>query len=178
MLTVSDMQPTLTPDELARYFRAVEAFHGLALRVIVDRAGDATIPAAGLFADGCILGTRLYRTAPPTPHFTSEFNPRVKLKYFVGIQGRRVPRDLARRRHAAGRRAACEHRGCEAVGATGRTGNVPVRLHSAHELRSAVRRAHRLGRAALLAEWREAKLAHLRRWAQAIALASERSEEA
>ncbi len=60
-LTVSDMQPTLTPYELTTYFRALEAFHGAGLRVIVDRAGDATIPAAGLFADGCILGTRLYQ---------------------------------------------------------------------------------------------------------------------
>jgi hypothetical protein len=177
-LTVSDMRPILTPDELATYFRALEAFRGAGLRVIVDRAGDATIPAAGLFADGCILGTRLYRTAPPTPHFTSEYNPRVKLKYFVGLQGRRVPRDLASKRHAAGRLADCEHPGCEAVGATASKGNIPVRLHSAHELRAAVRRAHLLGQAALLAEWRDAKLAHLRCWAQAIALASERSEEA
>ncbi len=146
--------------------------------MIADRAGDASIPAVATFADGCILGTRIYRTAPPTPHFTSDFNPRVRLAYFVGAQGRRVRRDLAKARHAAGRLPDCVHPGCEVVRSTGATENIRLRLHSAHELRHAIQRARRLGLPALLAEWRDAKLKHLRCWAQAIELVSANREEA
>ncbi len=178
VLTVSDLQPTLTPEELAVYLGALASFEGAGLAVIVDRAGDASIPAVATFADGCILGTRIYRTAPPTPHFTSDFNPRVRLSYFVGAQGRRVRRDLARARHAAGRLPDCAHPGCEVVRSTGMKENIRLRLHSAHELRYAIQRARRLGLSALLAEWRDAKLKHLRCWAQAIELVSANREEA
>jgi hypothetical protein len=178
VLTVSDLQPTLKPQDLAVYLQGLASFEAVGLVVTVDRAGDASIPAVATSATGCILGTRIYRTAPPTPHFTGEINPRVRLAYFVGVQGRRVHRDLAKARHAAGRLPDCAYPDCDVVRLTGSKENLRLRLHSAHELRHAIQRAHRLGLPALMAEWRDAKLKHLRCWAQAIELASARKEEA
>ena len=178
VLTVSDLNSTRTPGELAVYLQGLESFASAGLKVIVDRAGDVSIPAVATFADGCILGTRIYRTAPPTPNFTSDFNPRIPLGYFVGIQGRRVRRALARERHASGRLEDCSHSGCDVIQRSGSKHNLQLRLHSAHELRHAVRRARLLGLPALLDEWREAKLKHLRCWAQAIELVSALREEA
>ena len=89
-----------------------------------------------------------------------------------------MPRERARARHAAGRLPNCAHPGCDVVQLTDRKNNLRVRLHSAHELRHAIRRARRLGLPALLAEWRDAKLKHLRSWAHAIELVSARREEA
>jgi hypothetical protein len=172
------MHPTVGPEDLATYLHALSAFEAVGLRVLVDRAGDASIPAVATHASGCMLGTRIYRTAAPTPHFESDFNPKVRLAYYVGSQGRRVRRDVARARHAAGRLPDCQHTGCNAVNAEGKKANLLLRLHSAHELRDAVVHARRVGLPALLTEWREAKLQHLRYWAQAIEEVNARSEEA
>jgi hypothetical protein len=125
-----------------------------------------------------MLGTCMYRTAPPTPRFTSELNVVISLKYFVGAQGRRVRRDLAKKRHEAGRLAACRHPSCNAILLTTKSGNLKVRLHNAHELRASIEEARRLDLGSLLENWREAKLKPQRCWAQAIELANARSEEA
>jgi hypothetical protein len=178
VLTVSSMQPGLSSEEFATYFLALMAFESVGLHVVVDRAGEASIAAVASFAQGCILGNRIYRTAPPSPHFTSEFNPRVRLRYYVGSQGRRVPREKARERHARGRLPDCAHKGCDAVRFPGKNGNLRARQHSAHELRNTIRRARRIGLSGQLAEWDTAKLKELRLWAQGIVLASALREEA
>lgn len=177
VLTVSDLRPTLSPEDLAIYFRALAGFDAVGLRVIVDRASEVSIPAVAMHAAGCMLGTRLYRTAPSSPIYTNDFNPRIPLGYFVGHQARRVNRDVARERHAHGSLQSCVHPGCQAVRATEKE-NIELRLHNAHELRHETRRARRLGASGLKATWRDASLKHLRGLAQAIELAEAKSMEA
>lgn len=177
-LTVSDLRAEdLAPTALAMYFQALRAFHEHGLRVLVDRASEISIPAVGLYATGCILGTRLYRAAPASPRYDSPRNPRVLLRYLVGVQGRRVRRSDARARHGRGTLPSCAYPECDAVNA-GENDNIELRFHNAHELRMAIQRARTLGAVHLISEWRDAPLRHLRCWAQALELANARSEEA
>ena len=178
VLTVSDLRSDLAADQLAAYFRALAALRSAGFQLVVDRASDVSIAAVASYADGCMLGTRLYRTAPPSPIFASEINPKIPLAYYVGHQGRRVRRDVANRRHRAGGLRACAHPGCRAVSATRRKDNVLVRLHNAHEIRNEIRRARHLGIDLLIASWRDAPLKHLRTWAQALEEANARRDEA
>jgi hypothetical protein len=178
VLTVSDLRPVLPYDCLATYFRGLSAFKRGGFRLIADRASDVSIPAAATYADGCMLGTRLYRTAPASPIFTSEINPKIPLGYYVGHQGRRVRREDAEKRHATKRLEKCAHPECRAVVATRKSDNLLVRLHNAHETRAAVRNAKALGVDVLAAQWRGAPLKHLRTWAQALDDVATRSAEA
>jgi hypothetical protein len=176
-LTVSDLRLELPPETVATYLKGLAAFEKAGLRVLIDRASEVSIPTVATYAVGCMVGTRLYRTAPPAPNFESEFNPKIKLQYFVGDQARRVPRHLARQRYAKGKLGSCSKVGCSAVTA-GKSKNIDVRLHNAHEFRRAVREARRKGHAGLIAEWQRAPLKHLRTWAQALEDAMSFREEA
>jgi hypothetical protein len=177
-LTVSDLRPDLEPAALATYFAALRAFRAAGLRVLCDRAAEVSIPAVAAYADGLMLGNRLYRTAPASPIFDTPFNPAIPLAYLDGERARRVPRDLARRRGERGV-LGCRHAPgtCKAIDATP-SRNIEVRLHAAHEMRESARRARRLGLKGLRAAWREAPQKHLRGFAQALELAEERSQEA
>lgn len=176
-LTVSDIQPTLPPEALATYFAALEAFESLGFKVIVDRASDVSIPAVGAFVSGCILGNRIYRSAPASPIFTNSYNPKIRLKYFDGERVRMVPRELARERFERGV-LDCKRSNCDATTATRRSRLYELRFHAAHGLRDAVRDARDLGAKGLRRKWRDAKQKHLRSLAQALEMAEARREEA
>jgi hypothetical protein len=178
VLTVSDLRPELAPDELGVYFSALRAFKANGFRVLADRASEVSIPAVASFADGCMLGNRIYRTAPPSPIYTNDFNPIIPLSYLDGERARRVPRRVARRRgerNVLGCRFAPAD--CDAIKADSKR-NIELRLHAAHELRESARRARRLGNGGLRSQWRDAKQKPLRGFAQALAFAEARSHEA
>jgi hypothetical protein len=177
VLTVSDFGSSLEPAALAQYFRALQAFDASGLRVTVDRAGEVSVAAMATYAVGCMLGTRLYRTAPPAPSFASEINPKIPLSYYVAQQVRRVSRAVARTRQARGRLPTCPSPKCVAAKADDNA-NLLLRLHNAHGVRHEVRRARALGAPQLVRIWSKARLKHLRVWAQALELAIARSEEA
>jgi len=175
-LTVSDIRPQLPPEHLGLYLSAVRAFQANGLRVIVDRATEVSIPAVACGAIGSMLGNRLYRSAPASPIYENDFNPKIPLGYFDGQRAEKVQRDLARRRYERGV-LNCPSQGCKAVTATPKR-NMELRLHAAHEIRATLHRARRLGAPGLRSQWREAKLKRLRGFAQALELAEARSEEA
>lgn len=175
-LTVSDIRPQLPPEHLGLYLSAVRAFEANGLRVIVDRATEVSIPAIACGAVGSMLGNRLYRSAPASPIYDNDFNPKIPLGYFDGRRAEKVQRDLARRRYERGV-LNCPSQKCKAITATPKR-NMELRLHAAHEIRTALHRARRFGPAGLRSQWREAKLKHLRGFAQALELAEARSEEA
>jgi hypothetical protein len=177
VLTVSDLQAGLGVTELEMYFSALAAFDSAGLRVIVDRASMVSVAAVATYAGGCMLGTRLYRTAPASPAWTSELNPRIPLGYFDGRNGRRLSLRVARERCARGTLTACAQRGgCNALNSKVRP--LDIRLHNAHDVRNACVRARELGAPALVRLWRRGKLKHLRTWAQALDRASARREQA
>ena len=176
VLTVSDLRAALPVDELMVYFLALKAFDAVGLPVVVDRASEVSIAAVTTFATGCMLGTRLYRTAPASPLWTSELNPRIPVSYFEARKGRRLNLDRARAMHTRGNVTRCVHGGCAALQT--RSTKLEVRLHSAHDLRAEIRRGRALGAPALVRVWRQSNLKHLQRWAQALDLASAISEEA
>jgi hypothetical protein len=178
VLTVSDMQPDLDADQLASYFHALGAFARAGIPVIVDRCGEAAIPAVAAFAVGSMLGTRLYRTAPSSPQFTNEFNPRIPLRFFERRKGRLISREKALKWHKSGRLVRCAHPGCRAASTTRRKDNILVRLHNAHNIRYELRRTRRLGAPQLVWSWTNSRLKVHQLWAQALKLASARSEEA
>lgn len=167
VLTVSELRTDEIPSRLvASYLSGVHAFRSHGLSVVVDRASELSIPAAAVGAAGCLLGTRAYRVAASSPrpqkHFSSP-----RLKYFVGSQARLVKRDDARKRFAKGKLPPCANPHCQAIQA-GESEPVKVRLHNAHEQRDAVRRASECGLSALIDEWKDAPLKHLREWAEAL----------
>ncbi len=176
-LTVSDIQPTLSPEALATYFAALDAFESVGFRVIVDRASEVSVPAVAAFASGCILGNRIYRSAPVSPIFTNSYNPKIRLKYFDGERVRMVPRELARKRHERGV-LDCKRSKCDAAKATSRDRLYELRFHAAHGLRDAVRDAREVGASGLRQRWRDAKQKHLRGLAQALEIAEARRKEA
>jgi hypothetical protein len=179
VLTVSDIRAgERTPEEIATYLEAIESFRAVGLHVIADRASEFSVLAVPAGAGGCMLGNRIYRTAPATPIWNNPFNPAVKLRYFDGERVRKVDREIARARGHKGK-LACRYapQSCEALNA-GKKRNVLVRLHAAHEMRDTILRADRLGSFALQQLWREATLKQLREFSQALALAEVRSQEA
>lgn len=179
VLTVSDIRTgERTPKEIANYLGAIESFRAVGLHVIADRASEFSVLAVPAGAGGCMLGNRIYRTAPVSPIWNSPFNPAVKLRYFDGERVRKVDREIAKARGEQGK-LACRYapHSCEAINA-GRNRNILVRLHAAHEMRDTIRRAEKLGSSALEQLWRDASLKQLREFAQALALAELRSQEA
>jgi hypothetical protein len=179
VLTVSDIRAgERTPDEIATYLEGIEAFRASGLHVIADRASEVSVVAIAGGAGGCMLGNRIYRTAPASPIWNNPYNPAIKLRYFDGERVRKVDRETARARGRRGK-LGCRYapKDCDAINA-GKRRNVLVRLHASHEMRDAVRRAERLGAVGLLRLWNEASLKQLREFAQALALAEARSQEA
>jgi len=178
-LTVSDMNLERSPEEIATYLSAGEAFAAHGLRVLCDRSGEVAIAAACAgFASGVMIGNRIYRSAPPSPKYDSPYNPAIRLAYFDGARARRVRRETARRRGENGK-LGCRVSGdaCKAIEAQDDE-NIELRLHAAHEMRESLRRAHALGARKLGSQWREADQKHLRGLAQALELAEARSQEA
>jgi hypothetical protein len=177
--TVSDINSERSPEEIGSYLSAVEAFAASGFRVLCDRASEIAIVAACAgFVSGCMIGNRIYRSAPPSPSFDSPYNPAIRLKYFDGARARRVPRETARKRgekNTLGCRVAGKD--CKAIEVDDDE-NIELRLHAAHEMRESLRRARALGSERLRAQWREANLKHLRGFAQALELAEARSQEA
>lgn len=179
VLTVSDIRAgERTPEEIATYLRAIASLRNSGLHVIADRASEISVAAVAGGAAGCMLGNRIYRTAPASPIWNNPFNPAIRLRYFDGERVRKVDREKARARGKRGK-LGCRYapQNCDAINA-GRRGNVLVRLHASHEMRDTLRRADRLGGAGLQRLWREATLKQLREFAQALALAEARSQEA
>jgi hypothetical protein len=179
VLTVSDIRnEDRSPEEIATYLRGIESFAENGLHVIADRASEIAITAVVSGAVGCMLGNRLYRTAPSDPRWRSPYNPRIKLRYFDGERVRRVRRDLAKARGKRGK-LGCRYapKDCDAINADD-DHKFEVALHASHEMRDAVRRADRVGAAVLRREWGSAPQKPLRVFAQALALAEARSEEA
>lgn len=179
VLTVSDIRAgERTPEEIATYLEAIESFPAVGLHVIADRASEFSVLAVPAGAGGCMLGNRIYRTAPLSPIWNSPFNPAVKLRYFDGERVRKVDRETAKARGRRGKLACrCAPKSCEAINA-GKKRNMLVRLHAAHEMRDTILRADELGSRALQRLWREASLKQLREFAQALALAEARRQEA
>jgi hypothetical protein len=178
VLTVSDIRlGERTPQELAVYFSGIEAFRDQSLAPIVDRASEISIPAVGAGAAGCMLGNRIYRSAPSSPIWSNDFNPIIRLRYFDGERARKVSRDVAKARGEQGTLKCRYSVGCDAINASKRR-NIELRLHAAHEMRDAARRASRLGSNELQNQWRNAELKELRGFAQALALAQERRKQA
>jgi hypothetical protein len=177
VLTVSDIRPTLPPEDLAIYFYALRAFESAGFRVIVDRASVVSVPAVAAFASGCMLGNRIYRTAPSSPIFENDYNPKMRLRYFDGERVRTLKREVARKRFERGV-LACRSSNCRAATATSRKRLYELRFHAAHGMRNAIRDARQEGSRALQRRWRDAELKHLRGFAQALELVEARSEEA
>lgn len=179
VLTVSDIRAgERTPEEIAAYLLAIDAFRLNGFHVIADRASEISVPAIAAGAAGCMLGNRIYRTAPASPIWNNPYNPAIKLRFFDGERVRKVDREIAKARGKSGK-LGCRYapEACEAINA-GKKRNVLVRLHASHEMRDAVRRAERLGAAGLRQLWAEASLKQLREFAQALALAEAWSQEA
>lgn len=179
VLTVSDIRAgERTPEEIATYINAIESFRANGLHVIADRASEISVVAIAGGAAGCMLGNRIYRTAPPSPIWNNPYNPVIRLRYFDGERVRKVDRATAKARGEKGK-LGCQYApsDCEAINA-GKRRNILVRLHASHEMRDAVRRAERIGAAGLHQMWREASLKQLRDFAQALALVEARSQEA
>lgn len=179
VLTVSDMRAEeRSAQEIANYLEAIQAFRANGLHVIADRASEISVAAVAGGAGGCMLGNRIYRTAPASPIWNNPYNPAIRLRFFDGEGVRKVDRDLAKARGARGK-LGCRYspQGCEAIRA-GRKRNMLVRLHASHEMRDAICRAERLGADGLRGVWSEARLKKLREYAQALALAEVRSQEA
>jgi len=176
-LTVSDIRPTQPPEVLAAYFSALEAFELAGFRVLVDRANDVSVPAVGAFASGCMLGNRIYRSAPASPIFENDYNPKIRLKYFDGERARMVQRDLAQRRFERGV-LDCKRSRCAAATATSRKRLYELRFHAAHGVRDAIRDAQELGAQGLRRRWRNAEQMHLRGFAQALEITEARRKEA
>jgi hypothetical protein len=181
VITVSEIDPSLSVADNRAFFEALLAFGRLGLRPIVDRAGETSIPAAAVVAAGYMLGTCRYRTAAPTPIWTHEWNPKVKLKYWEARRGRRVPLETAQRRYDSGKNLQrCAHPDCMALAANinGLDRNLAVRLHNAHAVRDEVLRCRDLGAAATIRWMAKNGLAAQKRWAQALELAIAASEAA
>lgn len=179
VLTASDIRAgERTPEEIATYLNALESFRANGLHVIADRASEISVPAVASGAAGCMLGNRIYRTAPASPIWESRFNPAIRLRYFDGKRVEKVDREKARARAQKGN-LGCRYapEDCDAVNADKRR-NIEVRLHASHEMRDTLRRAEQLGAAALQTLWKEASLKQLREFAQAMALVEARSQEA
>lgn len=179
VLTVSDIRAgERTPEEIATYLNAIESLRANGLHVIADRASEISVPAVASGAAGCMLGNRIYRTAPASPIWENRFNPAIRLRYFDGERVEKVDREKAKaraRKGSLGCRYAPE--GCDAVNADKRR-NIEVRLHASHEMRDTLRRAEQLGAVALQQLWKGASLKQLREFAQALALVEARSQEA
>ncbi|HXV06231.1 MAG TPA: hypothetical protein VFP23_10050 [Solirubrobacterales bacterium] len=179
VLTVSDIRAgERTSEEIATYLEAVESFRSTGLQVIADRASEISVVAIASGARGCMLGNRIYRTAPASPIWDNPYNPAIKLRYFDGARVEKVDRQTARARADMGK-LDCRYApgDCGAIKAK-KGENVLVRLHASHEMRDALRRAERLGSAGLRRLWRDAPLKQLRDFAQAMALVDARSQEA
>src|SRR6188472_4350558 len=176
-LTVSDINPDLPPDVLATYFSALDAFESAGFRVMVDRAGDVSIPAVGAFASGCLLGNRIYRSAPASPIFENDYNPKIRLKYLDGSKARMLRRELARKRFERGV-LNCKRPKCKAATATTRKRLYELRFHAAHGVRDAIHDARALGVKGLRRKWTNAEQKHLRGLAQALEIVEARREEA
>jgi hypothetical protein len=179
VLTVSDIRAgERTPDEIATYLNAIGSFRATGLHVIADRASEISVAAVASGAAGGMLGNRIYRTAPASPIWENRFNPAIRLRYFDGERVEKVDREKARARAGKGN-LSCRYapKDCDAINADKRR-NIEVRLHASHEMRDTLRRAEQLGAVALQRLWREASLKQLREFAQALALAEARSQEA
>lgn len=179
VLTVSDIRAgERTPEEIATYLTAIQSLRANGLHVIADRASEISVAAVASGAAGCMLGNRIYRTAPVSPIWENRFNPAIRLRYFDGERVEKVDREKAKSRARRGKlRCRYAPEDCDAVNADRRR-NIEVRLHAAHEMRDTLRRAEQLGPAALQRLWREASLKQLREFAQALALVEARSQEA
>lgn len=179
VLTVGDMRAgERTSEEIATYLGAIDSFRANGMHVIADRASEISPVAIAAGAAGCMLGNRIYRTAPSSPIWEALYNPAIKLRYFDGERVRKVDRDIAKARGEQNR-LGCLYapQDCDAINADKRR-NIEVRLHASHEMRDVLRRAERLGAAGLRRLWGEASLKQLREFAQALALVEARSQEA
>ena len=175
-LTVYLPQRLLDIDEQTGYFRAVAALADAGFEVLVDRAGDLAIPAVATFAAGCMLGTRLYRTAPQSPRWSSEINPRIPLTWSDARRGRRLSLRMAGERQGRRTLPPCQER-CKPVAPDARD-KLAGRLHNAHDVRNEVRRCRQLGLGQALLVWRNSRYKKLRGWAQALDRAMAESAEA
>jgi hypothetical protein len=175
-LTVYRPQRPLDMDEQTGYFLAVAALAGAGFEVLVDRAGDLAIPAVATFAAGCMLGTRLYLTAPESPCWSSEINPRIPLAWSDARRGRRLPLRIAGERQSRRTLPPCQER-CKPVAPDDRD-KLAGRLHNAHDVRNEIRRCRRLGVGQALYVWRNSRYKKLRGWAQALDRAMAESAEA
>jgi hypothetical protein len=175
VLTVSDLRENLDISTLASYFEGIAALDAYGFQVIADRAGFASVASVATFATGCVLGTTKYQTAPPSPIFEGEHHPKVLVKYRVARQGRSVNRDKAMGQLRRGTLPPCRHPHCAArqYETTGEL--LPLRLHSAHDVRLELGAVRAMGAPQMVRIWRRRdQPARLSRIAQAIELAEVR----
>jgi hypothetical protein len=172
----------LRPDEcdsvlLTKYLLAVQAFALAGLAPIADRVGDFGPAAIAFGARGCARGTRIYRHAPPKATFSSEINPKMRLKWLAPGTAQRLPVSRASARQIRGSMSACpESELCVPLRAN--VENIAIRLHDAHLHRHELLLASVRGAAGVSSDWRGRRLKRLHRWAQAVDDAAALSAEA
>lgn len=159
------------------YYRAIKAFRRAGLDVVLDRPGDLSLPGVAAGASGVSIGNRVFRFAHDPDTLDPMRRRGVRLAYFSGRPGRRIPLKKAMEQRRNGSRVvrACSTEGCTAL----QTGDaLAVRLHNAHELRKALRRIHERGVDHQIWAWSIGRLKHQRVWAQALKEANAASAEA
>lgn len=177
LLTVGELRD-LPVSTQARFFEIVRTFKEAGLHLLVDRAGDLTVPAVAAGAAGAVLGNRYFRTAQDPTTLDPKHRRGVSLMYFSGRAGQRVPLKKAREQRARGSKVlpACPDMKCTALRHD--AGSLAVRFHNAHALRRELWRVHEMGLEQMIRIWRGASLKHQREWAQAFDETNAASEEA
>lgn len=177
VLGVSGLHPdTATPEMLAAYLGAVEAFDAAGFDVVADRVDRFCSAAVAYGAIGGTGGTRVYRTIPPGPFWENEYTVKIRVKYAVPVRGDSMKPDDARRRRVRASIEKCPVQDCEAL-AEGAS-NADLRRHHGHLLQHEMADAQLKGKVWLAARYEESPLGRVRSWGEAMRLAMLRRERA
>lgn len=179
VLTVGELNASSSRDDLVDYFEVLAACDAAGLQAITDRVGDLSVAAVASFAVGCILGTRVYRTAPPPDVLHSDRRRAIRVGYHVaraGIKLRTV--DDARRRRGARSIPQCGTRNCAALQPGVENRHRELRLHNAHDVLNEIQRARALGAPAFFNTLQRSKRKAQRTIGEAMVLANSRRQAA
>jgi hypothetical protein len=178
-LSVATLNSDAAPELLLAFAAGVGALRAAGLQIDLDRPAELGVLGAALGTRGVILGNRVYRTMPPTGLWTTEINPKIRVRYYDARRHQLVPRNKVPGRRANGRRNAipyCPVERCVAHRLS--EPKLAVRCHNAHAYRADLARAGAIGPSALVSELRRLGLARYTRWADALDAAIRRIEEA